>query len=523
MKVVKDVRAMALIAVTLLSILILALPYLGTKSGVIVTSMDAGSKCSNVYIGSIISQMTGGSIKTADDFQNIVKNTKSGDYVTMVVDGGPGGCMALSNGYLGIAVSSIKSNYLRLAPEIQGSIKNYYSLTENYVQNDVTGAESIIQGRISSLNLQYTKAKMENGNITVTSSVNENTDNLISQCYLTGIITATLNLQNGRGELKSGNNTYEIFFSNGKVGVDNYTFGQNQNVIIGGMNVQFSNVTNSSAVESIYFVNNSDIASVIGYGGVNYDSASRQFYFSIPVSPSANSVNILKGVAKNLGSSLSGGQLVLNGNIEYYLDGVLLSSLPIPYTVTTQPVTSLSIVGIGPNQKFVSDLNTKTLMCLNSQPLNFKIVKTSSVSIEPIYRNDFYTILTASVVLALVVPFLSFAKSKSLRDLSLLLVITQVPITFGVAMLTQIIFPSGATWVFDILATVGLLASMFISQISIRFGQKIVQMKTIRWLDWIVFLISFATMLSPFKGIGLSLFVGLVLKVLFYQALVKTA
>lgn len=516
MKVWKDIRVIILLILIISSLFLVGIPLIIKRSGVVVTSVDPNAKCSAIYVDSIITQTVGGIVNNVDDFVKTTSSVKSGSYVTMLVDNGPGGCTAIADGDVGIKIENVKSTFLKMSPDIQGSVKNIYNLIGNFLATDVNSSEIIINQRADVLNLQYTKVGIEGDNITITNNLYDNIDNLISPCQLTGKVITNLNLENWVGKVKFGNESYDAQFNESFVDLNGLIYQLNQKIFFSSMKIEFSNVTNSSVVETVYFFNNSDVVSVLGSSTINTDTSSGQNYFNIPITPSTNSVEILKNIVRNLGTTVSGGQVVMNGKMEFGLDGVILSDLPIPYTLATQPITSLSIIGVGLSRNYVSNLNDKTFMCLKSTPLNFQLEKTGSISIQPTNKNLFLYVILASVLLPFVISLTMFVKSKSVKEFILLIVLSQIIVTFGIAMFTQFIFkPVG--WIIDMQTIFGLLASVVIVQITVRFNKTFSRIKRLKYLDWIVFMVGFMILFTPFKGFGLSLFLGLLLKMVIYQ------
>jgi len=144
-----------------------------------------------------------------------------------------------------------------------------------------------------------------------------------------------------------------------------------------------------------------------------------------------------------------------------------------------------------------------------------------SMLIEPVYKKIFYISILVSIVFPAIVSLAIFVKERSMKEIKLLLlVLTQIPIVFGVAMFTQFVFPVG--WVVDLQSVFGLFASVVIVYMSLRFEKTISMMKGLKYLDWIVFAAGFAVLLTPLKGFGLSLLVGLFLKNIIYSHVFKS-
>src|SRR3989344_1300445 len=520
MKMVKDFRLLTLIAITLVSLLVIISPFIFKKGGVGVTEVDANAKCSNLVVGGIISQASGGDVKTPEVFDRLIKYSSVGSYVSMVVDNNPGGCNVLSDSSVGLKVDSVKPVFIKISPDLQGSIK-YFFKANDASDKDFNNIANVIQSRIESLNLQYVKATKEDNYVAVNAGLNDNVDNLIVPCKIVCKIVTVLNLQDGAGNLKIGNNTYYTQFVKDVIRLNGSEFKMNENFIFGGISLEFTNVTNSSVTQNVYFLNSDDVMSVVSTGGINYDSPSREYFFSAQFVPSPRSINIFKDVTKHMNTILSGSQVVLNGRIEYYLDGVLLSSLPIPSTVVTQPLQSLSIVGLSTNQNYLNELSKKTLMCLNSESLNFNLEKASSGFVKPLYKNLIYYLLLASVIIpASISAVLFFLKRKAREILLLLVILTQIPVTLGILSLTQKAFSAG--WVLDLYTLLGILTYTSFSFLHVRFESKLNGKKLLKYLDLVIFAIAFVLLFTSFKGFGMSFIVGLLLKVVFYKYIFKT-
>ncbi len=519
MKMLKDARMVLLIVLTLSSVVILAYPYVTGKSGVTVTSISPSARCTGVSAGSVITQASGGDIRNTNDFQRIMASVKAGDYVTLVVDGGPGGCAAPSDGNVGLAVDNMRSSSIKFSPDIQGSTKTTYAPTDNLTATDTTTARNIIQQRVRALNLQYTAVDSQDSSIAITAPTSVNPDGLLAPCNLVGRITTAISLENGTGRVKVGNDTYGIGFYGTNVNVSGSVYSASDTITIGGVQVRFSNITNSSAAETVQFLRNGDVISASGYGGTSRDQTSGEYYFNIPIVASESSTDTLKTMAKSLGTTFAGGQLALNGNIEYYLDGVLLSRLPMPYTLATQPIQSLSVIGVGAGAKAVDSLRTKAQMCLSSQPLGIAFGKTGTVTVDPTNRNAFYYTLAATLALPILFFLVMYVRTKSVKESAALISLAQMPITLGAAAFTQMAFP--VSWVVDLPTAMGIFVSLFAVLSTSRFSGALLKNGVSRHADIIVFLVGFVVLFTPLKGLGLSLLVGWFLKVTAFGSMIK--
>lgn len=518
MKALKNFRLIVLLILTFMSSFTLAYSFVSKQSGIVVLSLS-NANCTNVYVGNVITQIGNEKIEFVDDFEKVVKNLKTGDFVSIVTDSGIGECVTVSDGNIGLEVDNVKSYNIKLSPDIEGLRRTIYRVHGNLTKNDLLDIKNTLEHRAYLLNFQYVKVSVENENLVVSSSLYEDVDKLTLTCDLKGNIVTTLILNNGFGKLKIGNNSYDVQFYDNEVKIGNSTFLQNQTIFINNLEIKFLNVTNSSAIEVINFIKSEDIISTFGYVGINQDKNSGIFYFNLPVVPSQKSIDVLKSVVKNLGSIVVGGQVVLNGNIEFYLDDTLLSSLPIPFTFATQPIQSLSIIGIGDSERFVNDLREKTVMCLNSKVLKYGFEKVDREFVEPKYKNVFYYLIFSSFFSSLLFPLILFIKNKNKNELKLSIVLTQIPIIFGIALITQNVFPIG--WIIDIYTSLGIVLSSILMQLRMRFDKRILQKKLLKYFDWIIFIIGFLTLFTFLKSLGLVLLISIILKSFIYHPLLR--
>jgi len=535
MQIIKNIRVIVIFLLLLVSSYFLASPFVFKKSGVIVTSFSKDSKCSQLKEGDIITQISGSFIRTLEDFERAAAAVKSGEYVAMVVNNGPGDCVAIHDGDIGLNVAGTPSGQLNFGIDIQGGTIATISLDGTTTPADLNKLAQTIEKRVKFFGLPQTYVYTSNNTIKIASLTTERISALIVPGEFKAKITQEVGLENSTGVIKIGNRLYDVKQYNTKISVNGTAYSPGQSFILEDIKFDLINATNNSFTAEANIFTNDDISKIFtGYERYNPDLRSYEFYIPLEISRSASD-RFIK-IAKGLKSSLTGSQIILQGQVVYYLDGETISKLNIPYDMTIKEINSISVVGFGSTRTQVANQKTKILAMLQSDvlPVNLKIT-----GIEPLEPKSKLTVIYASVsfalflLLAVVSTFYFRYKSVKLGSYALLMGSIEIVLIIGIAALTQGIY--SPSWIIDWQTIIGIIAVASLSSIQLLLiTEKMLKNKIMNLnykykkmislpmlLNILVLIVSFLMLFTTWKGFGLSLLAGLVIEVALTRSIYK--
>ena len=525
MQIIKDIRVIVIILLLLVSTYFLTSPFIFKKSGVIVTSISKDSRCSQIKEGDMITQVGGTIVRSLDDFNRTIATAKSGEYVAMVINNGPGDCIAYRDGDIGLGVTELQSRKLNFGIDIQGGTETTISL--DGASADLTRIVQTIEKRVKIFGLPQTYVYTSGNTIKIASLTEERINSLISPGVFKAKIIQDVILENSTGAIKIGNRLYNIESLDGKIVVDGIEYSSGQAFILDDIKFDFLNATNTSiAVEANIFTNG-DISKVLT-GYERYNQGFRNYEFYIPIEISRNASDRFAKVSKGLKSSVTESQILLQGQLAYYLDNDAISKLSIPYEMTTKEINSISIVGFGSNLNQVANQKNEILAALKTEELPPTLRISGTAQIEPKYKMAvIFVSISFAIILAAFTIAASTLRYKSIKfgGYALLMISAGIFIIFGVAALTQTFYYPG--WIIDMQTISGLVAIASLNSAQLLLvTEKITKNKNISLnykykeiislpmlLNILVFVVSFLSLFTTWKGFGLSLLVGLVIEV----------
>ena len=198
---------MLLLAIVPVLFLLSLFPFLTSKQNVIIVSVN-NSLCENVKVGEKISEVNGYIINSVKDFENALKGVKKGDYVTLVVNGGPGGCKAIEDADIGIKVKEEKGRKIVFGPEISGA-RVFFLRSENK-----TKLAKILEKRIKYLALPYTYAEIKGNYVVLTSLPEVDLSDILFIGHFEGFVRQALELENNSAKLRIGDKVHNIEIKN---------------------------------------------------------------------------------------------------------------------------------------------------------------------------------------------------------------------------------------------------------------------------------------------------------------------
>ena len=522
MNLLKNIRLIILVALVLVSVLFLVTPLLTKASGVVVVSVENDSKCF-ITEGSVINQVSGDLVANSDDFKNAEKNTKENVYVPMVVNNGPGGCVAARDGYLGINVADVSTKHLIFGIDIQGGIVNIFKPVTPLSSEQLNKVVETIIKRIQILNLAEMNAYASDDLINIVSLSSEKIGMLVMPGEFEAKILRDVNLVNDTGELGIGNDTYPFKIVNDtSITINSDNYGLYQKFYLENIEFRLINITNNTASIEATILNNEDVKNLLtSYSYVKYDQNYNSYEFNIPLEISAEASDRFVKITKKLPTTYVMGRPTLEGFLVYYIDGEVINKLSIPFDMMGKKLDNIAVVGFKKTMQEASNEKLRVEVAVSGKlPAELRMVGTKKF--EPILREKFlWSTALIFAIIVLSVSLLGYLRYKKIKlgAYIVLLVLAEVVCTLGVASAVQMYYSYG--WVLDTKSIIGFFVLMVTSSVQmILLTEKAMKKKdyaiyfkfkkilgATTLLNIAVFTLAFS-MLFAWKGFGLALIIG---------------
>ena len=482
----------------LISFIPLLLNFLPKPSGVVVISVENPS-CT-FGNGDVITEIRGKSIKNSQDFYSIQKELKKGEYVSMVVNGGPGGCKVIEDGELGIKVSDIERRKMKLSIEFGGGKKIFLSTNQSQEMVEV------LKKRIELLGLPETKVNISNSLVEIICPKYVNLDKLLSRGEFKATIEQELEIENESVEVKIGTSKYSFLVNNSTIVFQNQKYREGKVFYIDGIEIEILNITNHSVLIEEKIFDNKDVVRVFKeLGSVRYNPSARSYEFSIPIELSENASERIIKVTRGLKTTLVRDELIFQGFLVYYLDGEKISSLVVPFRVTLEGIKNINILGFSKSSKDALKKMTLIEISLEAGSLpEFQIVK--EVKFEGSSKLLLQISYISFGIAALSLLTLSSLTLKRKGFWIFLISLSTSFIVFGLALISQLISQG---IIIDKNFLFGLLAIPFLNFFNTYLFQK-KKRKYTKFLKIGILTISIIFLLTA-KNLGISLFLFLIL------------
>ena len=513
---IRNPRIIILLILIAISSYFLASFFLFRPTGVIIVSLDENNKCEGVSEGKIITEMRGMRISSEEDFQNYVKNVKQGEYVSMVINNMPGGCIALNDGYLGITVGNIERKGLKFGIDLAGGKISTFTSSQ-----DLKKVKEILEKRIEVFKIPEASVSISDKTIKVVTLKDEKLEPLLIKGEFEAKIIEEVKLKNNTGKIPVGSEDYTIILEDEKIKVNESYYKQNESFILNSIEFEVKNITNSSVYLEVLIFTEKDIKQVSTYSFVKYEPSFRTYEFNIPIEISEEASERFSKVIDRMPTTAEVGTIVLNGRLIYYLDKKEMSNLAIPFSMVGRKITSISILGFRENEKAATLDKNKLEASIRTENLEpVKLIKTEEL--KPTYEMfGVYSILAfASLeILFASLTFLRYKKSKLSALLSILLLV-QTFLIFGTVAISQYFIENSwlinVSTIFGILAIASLTAFQFVlvlekrvkkKELSLSYKlKKIISISTL--LNIIVAILAFTLLFTQLKTFGLSSLFG---------------
>lgn len=493
------------------------------------TFVDRDSMCGDLREGDVITHASGFSIGNSEDFTNALSSVKKDDYVTMVINDGPGGCTAIEDGNLGINVADIPSDELKFSLDIQGGTVFLFKPSTNNLER----INQIINKRIKIFNVPETKAYVSNDTIKIVSLAKEKISSLTIPGEFEAKILEAVKIENGTGEIKIENNVYPVKLIDNKIEINNSSQDINQTFSLEQIDFKLLNITNDSVVVEATIFTNEDVLKVLTRYSYTKELAPQTYEFNIPLEISDQASNKFTRIAKGLEITFSRGEQILEGFLVYYLDGKMIGELNIPVEIAEKEIKTIAVIGFGENHAEISEEKLKVQAVLESGKLpDLELIGTESY--EPYLRENVIRLVLISTVLIIIsVIVLAYIRYKhiALGFYMISVVASEVVCIFGFVALTQKVLAYG--WIFGFPSIVGLIVFIIIStvwmflvteyktrekELSLWYKhRKILSLK--KFLIMTASITSFILLFTVWKGFGLSIISGLILGLLVTKSL----
>jgi hypothetical protein len=539
MKLFKDIRVVALIVLLLVSAYFVFSSFISRKSGVVVSSVEKDSSCS-LNVNDVITSVSVYEIRNVEDFKEAERTIRAGDYIEMMVNGGPGGCKAVRDGYFGITVADVQSKRLNFGVDIQGGLITTFTSEK---MDDIDKVKDIINKRITILNVPETRSYVENSTIKIATPFGERINKLIVPGYLEAVIRYEIKTENNTGKIKLGNNSYSFDLDNYNVIVNSSTYSVNQSFSLEDIRFVIVNATNTSITVEAGLFNNDDITNVLtSFSYVTYNSNSRSYEFSTPVEVSKSVSDRLSKITKGMKTVFVGARVVLDGSLVFYLDKQIISTLSIPFEIVSKELNTISITGSRNTLSDATEQHKKITMVLESGKLSYGLHEVGIEQFKGWVSGGtlWLVFITLVVTLAISVAIGYLINRRISTGIYGVVLMTSVLFcTLGLAAITQSFYTRG--WIIDFTSIIGLLVFSWINTIQMfLISEQLVKKKDFNLklkykklfgittlLNIIVLLSSFILLFTPIKGAGLSLLsctiVGLLLTTPIYEKIVQKA
>lgn len=462
-------------------------PFLTSKQNVIVVSIN-NSLCENIKVGERISEVNGYIMNSVKDFENALKNIKKGDYVTLVVNGGPGGCKAIGDGDIGIEVREERGRKLVFGPEISGA-RVLFLRSENN-----TKLVKILEKRIKYLALPYTYAEIKSDYIVLTSLPEVDLSDILFIGHFEGFVRQTLELENNSAKLRIGDKVHSIEIKNNKTYVDGKLV--KDSFEVDGIKIKIKEVTNRTIILEEIFLTNEDIKMVYtSYARIKYNSNIRKYELTLPVLVSNSSSEKFSSIIKGLKTRYVNGLLILEGNLVYSLDGTEIGELILPFELYSKKIEIINIFATADSYEEMENLKNRLVLAVSYGGLpNFEIEK--EIYQKPSNSNIlYYFSIGMGIEVALLILIFILIKERSFALNTLLLPL----VAWSIILFSQQIYPF--SWIIDTWTLIGL--SMGFAFPFLEFFLKRKNFKV--WKFEIAVLIIAIPVVFFYKGFGLSL------------------
>lgn len=351
LSILKDLRFVLLIVVVFASIAMLGAPRFVQPGPLTIDSVDSASKCS-VKVGDSLSEIYSTVIRDSDSFVKAMQKIKSGDRVTMVINGGPLNCEAIADASLGFTVRENRLQTLKFGIDIEGGTRVLLNPTEEITEGKLEETIKTLENRINFYGLKEVKVNTLGNNLVQIETSGTNADDvrdfLSKQGKFEGKLEEKINLEEGNGTLILGNKTYDVLLEVSRISVDGGLYSANETISLDEQIFDLISVDNSSALLHGRLFTGEDIVNVLTDTQNSYvRPVSGGFYeFSFGIQITRNASERFAKLTQNQPVTRSiGTSSYIEPKLLLFLDGKLITDLNIASSIAGQSVTTAVITG----------------------------------------------------------------------------------------------------------------------------------------------------------------------------------
>ena len=470
MTLLKSMRAVILIALALISLAAISLPLVLNSSTVVVSSMSPAANCSGVSVGSRITSISGRNVASASDFSGALDGVKKGDFVPMLSDSQPSNCVALSDGDIGVEVTSLqKSGILQFGIDLAGGRLYNYQPSNASSVTQISGIASIISKRVSVFGLQGVTVSSDSQFVKVSAPRSADVNSLLFPGVFEARLMENVPVVNGAGKLSVGSNDYPFTATNSTLSINNQSIALQGSFTLNNIKFFFDNSTTSTVtVEAVIFNNSGISQSSTAQSSVTYNSNNNAYMFQLPVAISKDSANNFKNLTQRAPTTLLSGQIVLDGTLDYVMDGYTISRLSIPTSFISQisPNSAINVIGFAQNQQDANLLRLKLAATLQSGILSSKLYLASQEAVSPTRLGIIEDISAASLltILFLILGLFIF-RYKDFKGGFLSFVFVLMADISVLGLIYGSIYMMGTSLNLDFFSAIGLVVNLILSTV----------------------------------------------------------
>ena len=528
MKVLVKIQFIIVLALVVVGVSAFAYSAVIKKSGVSVVSIS-NPDCQNIHVGDIITEVGGNQIKGIQDFASAKFLPKQ--FVSLVVNSGPGGCTALADGSVGIEVKEMRSSKIIFGVDLVGGMK--YVLNTTSPANQMQNISSILKSRASYMGFTDVKIQIFGNDLGIVAGKDINVNKLLFRGVFEGNVEEGVALKNNAGNLLIGTNNYTVT----KVG-DNYLIGNETHSIndvfyLNGVKTEIVNKTNTSVIISLTVFNNSDnLGEIPGYSQMSFDKNTETYSYNTPIKLTTQAGKRFNEITQNIKTIVVGTQTSLDAVLVYKVDEIEISRLGMPTSLKGEELASIFVIATDKSQENLMAKKNILETTINAGMLPYPVSVLSSTEIEANQKNNMIPSIGVIVFSICAVPMIFAVKHKKLKESSLAVVIgaAEMFVIFSLFIAFQIFYK--LTFALDfaaVLAVVLLSVNWAINIISFnlsKHSQKDIVIKikykkiiSITGLTkFLLILISFVFAAYGFSSAAGILFIGIVFDFLVFRS-----
>ncbi|MFH7882322.1 MAG: hypothetical protein QW140_01210, partial [Candidatus Aenigmatarchaeota archaeon] len=387
----------------------------------------------------------------------------------------------------------------------------------------ITEVFEIIQKRISFLGLAEHKIFLNDSKIEILSLSNESIEKILERGEFEAKILRRILLANSSGTF-SLISSYPVKVEDKRLLIENESYGENEKFKIENIEFRVLNITNESVFLEGFFFDNKDVKTVyLQLSYVSYNPDFKQYEFRVPVEISREASLRFGALTANAGRKFVPGGFVLDADLLYYLDGKLISELPLPVQMAGSRIENIAILGYSSKTEAIEKINSIKLALQTGMLPELEIERIEKI--EAKLKNAKEMIFLGIGAFFLLNLSISFKKYGKKGFWLACFLVCEGLIILGLASLSQIFLKPG--WIFDFYSILGFFVFLALSSLSYfliseevlknkKFEIKISfkKIEATNLIKILSLIFSFLILFTPMKGFGLSLLSGMILSFL---------